>query len=364
MGASLTERYSERETGDSKEISMADDPYVFLDIVLNPDGSLTRPTSIPLSPPQPKPQQPYYVLSKDVPLNPSNNTSIRILRPHFLTSTAPLPIIIYFHGGGFIYCNAASAPYHVACEHMSSLVPAIVLSVEYRLAPEHPLPAAYDDAIDAIRWVRDQSISDLHRDTWMAPDLADFSRCFLMGTSAGSNIVYHVAIRALDLDPPFKISGVIMNQPFFGGVQRTESELRMAQDQIVPLHVTDLMWRLALPRGADRDHEFCNPITPGSHHDRVGSLPPCLVKGYSGDPLVDRQRTFVWMLEGRGVHVVGRFDEGGLHAVELFDSQKAQDLFTDVRDFISSVSNGHNNPSNEWDKATTMTTATTTTHMT
>ncbi|XP_058106006.1 probable carboxylesterase 8 [Magnolia sinica] len=299
-----------------------------------------RSNSVPDLPPQAEAQQPYYVLSKDISLNPSNKTWIRIFRPQILTPMAPLPIIIYFHGGGFVIASAASALFHVACEHIASLVPAIVLSVEYRLAPEHPLPAAYDDAIEAVCWVRDQAISDLHRDTWMAPDLADFSRCFLTGSSAGSNIVYHVALRALDLDPPFKIAGAIVNQPFFGGVQRTESELRMAQDRILPLHSNDLMWRLSLPAGADRDHEFCNPMTPGSYHDRVGSLPPCLVKGYGGDPLVDRQRAFVKMLEDRGVRAVGQFEEEGSHGVEFFDPKKAQDLFTDIRDFISSVSSG------------------------
>ncbi|XP_058105998.1 probable carboxylesterase 8 [Magnolia sinica] len=323
--------------GDS-ENSIPDDPYAFLKIVLNPDGSLTRPTFIPLTPPQAESQQPHDVLSKDIPLNPSNKTWIRIFRPHFSTPTAPLPIIIYFHGGGFILFSAASAPFHASCERMATHVPAIVLAVEYRLAPEYSLPAAYEDAIDAVRWVRDQAISDLHRDTWMAPDLVDYSRCFLMGSSSGGNIVYHAALLALDLDPPFKISGAILNQPYLGGEQRTESELRLARDRILPLHANDLMWKLALPGGADRDHEFCIPIRPGAHLNRVGSLPPCLVRGHGGDPLVDRQRALVKMLEGSGVHVVGRFYEEGFHAIELFDPQKAQALLMDVQDFISSVS--------------------------
>ncbi|XP_058105996.1 probable carboxylesterase 8 [Magnolia sinica] len=322
------------------ESSITDDPYAVLQIVLNPDGSLTRPTIFPLSHPRAEAEQPHHVFSKDVPLNPSKKTWIRIFRPHFSTPTTPLPIIIDFHGGGFILHSAASAPLHALLERAARHVPAIFVAVEYRLAPEYRLPAAYDDAIDAVRWVRDQAISDLHRDTWMTPDLADFSRCFLMGSSAGGNIAYHAALRALDLDPPFKIAGLILNEPYFGGEQRTESELKMAQDRILPLNVNDLMWQLALPGGAHRDHEFCNPITPGSHHDRVGSLPPCLVRGYGGDPLVDRQRSLVRMLEGRGVHVLSRFREEGYHAVEFFDPQETPAFLTDVHDFISSVNSG------------------------
>ncbi|XP_058105997.1 probable carboxylesterase 8 [Magnolia sinica] len=320
--------------------SITDDPYAVFQVVLNPDGTLTRTTIFPLCPPRAEAEQPHHVLSKDVTLNPSKKTWIRIFRPHFSTPTAHLPIIIDFHGGAFIRHSAASAPFHASCERMATHVPAIVLSVEYRLAPEYRLPAAYDDAIDAVRWVRDQAISNLHRDTWMTPDLADFSRCFLMGSSSGGNIAYHAALLALDLDPPFKIAGVILNEPCFGGEQRTESELRLAQDRIAPLHANDLMWQLALPGGANRDHEFCNPITPGSHHDRVGSLPPCLVRVYGGDPLVDREHSLVRMLEGRGVDVVSRFREGGYHGVEFFDPQETLAFLTDVQDFISSVNGG------------------------
>ncbi|KAL6008108.1 hypothetical protein ACLOJK_033614 [Asimina triloba] len=328
-----------------------DDLCTFLGIVRNPDGSLTRPTIFPLLHPRSCCHQnsssTVSVQSTDVPLNPSNNTWIRIFRPLLLsttTTTPHLPIIIYFHGGGFVFLSADAAPIHECCELMACRLPSIVVSVNYRLAPEHPLPAAYADAIDAVRWVQAQQA--LGSNAWMMG--ADFSRCFLMGSSAGGNIAYHAALLDLDLNhsssfPALKIAGVIMDQPFFGGEQRTGSELRLAEDKILPLQAMDVLWQLALPGGADRDHEFCNPIRMMGggvevEVEVVQQLPACMVRGSEGDPLVERQEEVVKMLGERGVDVVGRFEEQGCHGVHFFQPHKAEAFFMDVKDFINSRS--------------------------
>lgn len=205
---------------------------------------------------------------------------------------------------------------------MASEFPAVVASVEYRLAPEHRLPAAYEDAADALAWARTQ------RDPWME-ELVDLSRTFLMGSSAGGNIVYHAALRDLD----DSIRGLVINQPYFGGVERTESELRLVNDKIVPLHANDVMWSLALPEGVGRDHEYFNPLVAPAP-EKIGRLPRCLVRGYAGDPLVDRQKAFAKWLAEHGVTVVPQFLETGHHGVEIFDPASADALYAAVKDFI------------------------------
>uniref|UniRef100_A0A6V7QVD5 Alpha/beta hydrolase fold-3 domain-containing protein n=1 Tax=Ananas comosus var. bracteatus TaxID=296719 RepID=A0A6V7QVD5_ANACO len=305
------------------------DPYKFLGISLNPDGSVTRAATFPLVPASPVEGEEVAgatVLSKDVPLNPATSTSLRLFLPSAAAAANPnpkLPLIVHFHGGGFVLFGTATPFVHASCERLAAAVPAVVASVDYRLAPEHRLPAAIDDAVDALLWARSAS-----SDPWLLR--ADPSRCFLMGSSAGATIALHAALRArtLDLDP-LKLTGLILNQPFFGGNERTASENAMPHDKVVPLAVADLMWELALPEGSDRDHEYANPREEG-----LEGLPPCLVRGYKGDPLIDRQRVFAGMLERRGVRVVARVEGEGHHGVELFRPEKAAEFVADVASFV------------------------------
>lgn len=315
-----------------KEVMTAMDPYEFLKLTKNPDGSLTRNLTFPLVPPR-SGDGDIPTLSRDVTLNEEKKTWIRLHRPNTPPPAAKLPLVVHFHGGGFVMFSAATAPFDEFCARASAYVPAVVASVDYRLAPEHRLPAAFDDARDALEWLRDNAVAD----EWLR-DYADLGRCFLDGSSAGGNIAYRaaaMATRRSDLGP-LAIAGLMLNVPYFGGSGRTDSELRLIDDRVVPLPASDLLWDLALPVGSNRDHEYCNPMGSVGDSDRewIGLLPRCLVRGYGGDPLVDRQKEFVKMLERFGVEVVSRFSEDGFHAVELFDPVKAQQMMNDVKDFI------------------------------
>ncbi|PKU88024.1 probable carboxylesterase 8 [Dendrobium catenatum] len=307
-------------------------PNLFLQFTENPDGTITRPF-VPQIPPSDLIDR-ADVRSRDIPLNSSLKTSLRLYVPS--SSLQKLPIILFFHGGGFILFNSSSAPYHFFCEQMAQSLSALVLSLDYRLAPDHRLPAAYDDALEAILWLRTQAAADSSaRDSWLASH-ADFDRVFIAGSSSGANMAFHAAIRIADLDlQPLKIAGVLLNQPYLGGQERTKSEDDSENDVILPLRTSDMMWRLALPLGADRDHEYSNPAAAMCVSKISKIRARCLIKGRRGDPLIDRQRQFVKVMEAAGVRVVVQLEEEGIHAIELFDPAAAEAFFVTVKEFIN-----------------------------
>ncbi|KAF3951646.1 hypothetical protein CMV_022726 [Castanea mollissima] len=291
------------------------DPYEYLQIIQNSDGTIKRLYEIPSTPAAPDHNGSSPVITKDVTLNPNHNTWVRIFLPRQAldnTSTnnsvgnTKLPLIVYYHGGGFILLSADSTMNHDFCFNMALQLSAVVVSVEYRLAPEHRLPAAYHDSVEALHWIKS----------------------------------YHAGLRAStavgDFEP-LKIKGLILHHPFFGGSKRTESELRLVNAPVLPLCSTDLMWKLALPIGVDRDHEYCNPTVGGGfdHFDQIRELGWwVLVTGCDGDPLIDRQMELVEMLKKKGVKVEAQFNEGDYHGVELMDATKANALFVFLRHFL------------------------------
>ncbi|XP_027366700.1 carboxylesterase 1-like [Abrus precatorius] len=321
----------------STSVHSAMDPYKALGIILNPNGTLTRLNKPPQSPPSPDPTLSTPVLSKDLTVNQSKNTWVRIYLPHKALDNPPysnskLPLIVFYHGGGFIFDSAASTYFHNFCVNVVNQTQSLVVSVDYRLAPEHRLPAAFEDSVEALHWIKTSN------DPWLTRH-ADYSRCYLMGESAGGNIAYNVGLRAaakLYQIEPLKIQGLILIQPFFGGTKRTPSEMRLAEDGTLPLAITDLLWNLSLPRGANRDYKYSNPMAKGGAKvlNRIRVLGWSVeVFGCEGDPLVDREKELVELLHRKGVSVEGKFYEGGRHGIFVGDPSMSQKVY----DFIRSL---------------------------
>lgn len=175
------------------------DPYQHLKISLNPDGSLTRYLHHPSA--AATGESPgisgHSVLSKDVTLDAAKKTWLRIYLPAKLpsndTTVARLPIIFFFHGGGWIRGAVADAATHENSNRIAAEVPAVLVAVELRLAPESRLPAQYEDAADAVSWVRKEAAGS-GGDPWIS-DYGDFSRCYLYGVGCGANVAYNAALR-------------------------------------------------------------------------------------------------------------------------------------------------------------------------
>ncbi|KAL6218788.1 hypothetical protein ACLB2K_011997 [Fragaria x ananassa] len=139
------------------------------------------------------------VRSKDVVISSEPAISARVFLPQIRDPTRKLPVLFHVHGGGFSFESAFSPHIHNYVSTLSSEADVIAVSVEYRLAPEHPIPACYDDPWAALNWVS----SHCNRngpEPWLN-EHADFERVFVAGDSAGGNISHDLAVRDCRLRP-------------------------------------------------------------------------------------------------------------------------------------------------------------------
>jgi len=286
------------------------------------------------------------VASKDWVLNEKLGLWVRLYlpSPHLQQQpqTRHLPVIVYFHGGGFCLASPAVPEYQNFSLKLAATVGAIVVSVAYRLAPEHRLPAAYDDCISALQWVNSHAGDggDFKHDPWLE-SYADFSAVYLMGDSAGGNIAHHVvALRGgVEAWNPIKLKGSILVEPFFGAEQRTLSESECPCDAVLNLELSDAFWRLSLPVGSDRDHPFSYPCSPGAPKLENMSFPPLLAAISSRDMLRDRGHEYCELLkqQGKSVEVVVFGEEEHGFYVLRPQSQSCERLIQEISRFISPV---------------------------
>ncbi|KAM0822737.1 hypothetical protein ACQ4PT_071323 [Festuca glaucescens] len=143
------------------------------------------------------------VASRDVVIDQAKGLAVRIYRPSRPAggTNEKLPVVLYFHGGAFVVESAFGPAYHGYLNALAARAGVIAVSVNYRLAPEHPLPAAYDDSWSALQWVLSNSNSNASASarhasrSWLSRH-GDMSRLFVAGDSAGGNIAHNLAMRA------------------------------------------------------------------------------------------------------------------------------------------------------------------------
>ncbi|XP_038705249.1 gibberellin receptor GID1C-like [Tripterygium wilfordii] len=206
-----------------------------------------------------------------------------------VSSGVVVPVIIFFHGGSFAHSSANSAIYDVLCRRLVGICKAVVVSVNYRRAPENPYPCAYDDGWTALKWVNSR--------TWLQSKDSKV-HVYLAGDSSGGNIVHHVALRAVEEE--IEVLGNIMLNPMFGGKERTESEKRLDGKYFVSIQDRDWYWRAFLPEGEERDHPACNPFGPKSKSLEGLKFPKSLVVVAGLDLVQDWQLAYADGLKKAG----------------------------------------------------------------
>jgi acetyl esterase len=247
----------------------------------------------PILQPDPPPVAEVLDLKAEGPAGP---IPLRLYRGNGADKGKPQPALIYFHGGGWVIGDLET--HDQVCRAFANAIPAVVVSVDYRLAPEHKFPAAADDAIAATRWIAAN-----------AQRLGiDAARLAVAGDSAGGNLAIVVALDARDNRGP-KLAFQLLIYP--------STDMRMAwpslerHAQQLPLTRAGMQWFVGhyLKSSADKADWRASPLRASS----LKGLPPALIITAGFDPLCDEGEAYAKALRAAGVSVVHEVFGGQIH---------------------------------------------------
>ncbi|GKC84847.1 probable carboxylesterase 2 [Tanacetum coccineum] len=234
------------------------------------------------------------VQSKDVVISLKTNVFVRLYIPKTLVPNKKLPTLIYFHGGGFVTESAASSTYQPTLNLITKESNVIIVSVNYRLAPEYLIPIAYEDSWEAIKWVATHARGN-GPESWLN-DHADLENIFFVGDSAGANIAHNMAIRAgLNSDGVINLKGVILLHPYFVGKDPIGEEAGKNKQFKA---FTDQLWMLANPLGVGFDDPLYNPAM--DTHISVFGCSKILLCVAENDKMKDRGMNYKKVMEMSG----------------------------------------------------------------
>lgn len=196
----------------------------------------------------------------------------------------PLPTLIYYHGGGFVIGNIET--HDSTCQRLANKSRCQVISIDYRLSPEHPFPAPIDDGVAAFRHIRDHAASfDV-----------DPARLAVGGDSAGgliSAVVCQAMRDAKETGPAFQM----LIYPATDSSRQSASRQKFADGYFLTKGLMDWFWQAFVPAGTDLADLRLSPLLAKD----VAGLPPAFVLTAGYDPLRDEGRAYADRLIDAGI---------------------------------------------------------------
>ena len=236
--------------------------------------------------------EPAVVFDRTVP-GPAGEIPVRV----YAAEGDDLPVVVFYHGGGWVVGNIDS--HDGTCKQLlAELGDAIVVSVDYRLAPEHKYPAAADDCYAVAAWVAE------HADQIGG----DGSRLAVCGDSAGGNLSAVVSQMARDRGGP-AIAAQVLHVPVTDHNYEWPSYSENAEGYLLTRASMVWFWDHYLPNAEAGQDAYASPYRA----DDVSNLPPALVQTAEYDPLRDEGEAYGERMREAGVDVeIHRYD-GNIH---------------------------------------------------
>lgn len=232
----------------------------------------------------------------------------------YLPSDAPPAVMLYFHGGGWVMGSIADSDAHI--RRMALATGCGIAAVDYRLAPEHPFPAAIDDAL--VAW------------QWLVRDMPD-RRVGIGGESAGGNIAAGATIALRDLGLPMP-AFQILGYPVLSAGMDTPSYAEQAEGPVLSAADMRWFWDHYAPDPQDRGDPRASPLAAAD----LSGLPPALIISAACDPLRDEAAAYAGRLREAGVPVRYRCFEGMVHGfykmADLLEGGRA--ALAEASDFV------------------------------
>ena len=219
------------------------------------------------------------------------------VRIYFPGGDGPFPGVVYLHGGGWIIGDLDT--HDSICRAISKRAGAVVVSMDYRRAPEHPFPAALEDSVDGAGWVADNS----------AALGIDPQRLVIAGYSAGANMATVVAAKARDAKRPAVALQVLVYPVTDLSAFDTDSFREFAEDHFLTRSLAEWFVGGYLPRAADRTTPDASPAFIAD----LRGLPPALVITAECDVLRDEGEAYARRMQEAGVPVTLTRYEGMIH---------------------------------------------------